>query len=133
MHNTVHVLGNHFSSLPIFEAPLMGGDSTPAPPTSPPSPVRIEIPSSVYRIASNRIPEQNKQDVCIHVPIQLFSSSDTVKTKAMIDSGATSSFIHPDFVAQNRIATSQKQNPKELYVIDDRPISSGLFDQEVQV
>ena len=49
---------------------------------------------------------------------------------AMIDSGASSCFIHPNLVKQYGIPTIKKSIPRQLKVIDGRDISSGLVDLE---
>jgi len=49
---------------------------------------------------------------------------------ALIDSGASSCFIHPRLVKQFNIPTQEKKKPRKLKVIDGRDISSGLVTQE---
>jgi hypothetical protein len=49
---------------------------------------------------------------------------------AMIDSGASSCFIHKDFVKNYKIPTIKKKKPRKLKVIDGREISSGLVEYE---
>jgi hypothetical protein len=49
---------------------------------------------------------------------------------AMIDPGASSCFIHKDFVKNYKISTIKKKKPRKLKVIDGREISSGLVEYE---
>jgi hypothetical protein len=44
--------------------------------------------------------------------------------KAMIDSGATSCFIHPSLVQDHRLPTFEYKIPKKLRVIDGREVAS---------
>lgn len=48
----------------------------------------------------------------------------------MIDSGASSCFIHKDLVDKYKIPNTKKKSPKRLKVIDGRDISSGLVEFE---
>ena len=49
---------------------------------------------------------------------------------ALLDSGASSCFIHPRMVKEYRIPTRKKNKPKKLKVIDGHDISSGLVTEE---
>src|SRR5262249_16329739 len=53
--------------------------------------------------------------------------------QAMIDSGATSSFIHQDLVAKSKLRTTLKAKPRRVEVIDGRDISSGPITHECRV
>ena len=52
---------------------------------------------------------------------------------AMIDSGATGSFISESFARKHWLKTSLKRHPVALTVIDGRPIASGLVTHECRV
>ena len=49
---------------------------------------------------------------------------------AMIDSGASSCFIHTDLITCYHIPVTKKPVPKKLKVIDGQDISSGLVEFE---
>jgi hypothetical protein len=49
---------------------------------------------------------------------------------ALVDSGATSSFIHQTFVAQHNIPVVKKSTPVPVEVIDGRSIASGAITRE---
>jgi len=72
----------------------------------------------------------------IVIPISINDSATTPpssRSSAMIDSGATSNFIHPEMVKKLKLKTQKKKIPIRLMVIDDRPISSGIIEDETQV
>ena len=48
----------------------------------------------------------------------------------MIDSGASSNFIHQHIVDKYKLPVTKKKSPRRLKVIDGREISSGLVDTE---
>ncbi|QRV99192.1 Transposon Tf2-11 polyprotein [Ceratobasidium sp. AG-Ba] len=52
---------------------------------------------------------------------------------AMVDSGATSVFIHERIVKEFKIPTIKMDKPKKLRVIDGREIDSGVVDKYVQL
>ena len=49
---------------------------------------------------------------------------------AMINSGASSCFIHKHLIDLYNIPVTKKKSPRQLKVIDGREISSGLVDTE---
>ncbi|QRV96463.1 Retrotransposable element Tf2 protein [Ceratobasidium sp. AG-Ba] len=51
----------------------------------------------------------------------------------MVDSGATSVFIHERIVKEFKIPTIKLEKPKKLRVIDGREIDSGMVDKYVQI
>ncbi|QRV96370.1 Transposon Ty3-G Gag-Pol polyprotein [Ceratobasidium sp. AG-Ba] len=52
---------------------------------------------------------------------------------AMVDSGATSIFVHKQIVKEFKIPTIKMDKPKRLQVIDGREIDSGVVDRNVQL
>jgi len=62
------------------------------------------------------------------LPIGLAASPQLVglQTVALVDCGATESFVSSSFVAQHRLSTSPLTVPRILRVIDGREIESGL-------
>ena len=61
------------------------------------------------------------------IPITLSYNGISIDTIAMIDSGATSSFIDRNLVKSYSIPNKQKKTPNILRVIDGRDISSGAI------
>ena len=59
------------------------------------------------------------------IPVNISFNGITIYTHAMIDSGATGSFIDDSFIQNHKIPIVKKLIPIELNVIDGRPISSG--------
>jgi hypothetical protein len=65
-------------------------------------------------------------------PVQTAPNSKTVNRMksfygwALVDSGASFCFIHPDIVRKYHIPTKEKKHPKKIKVIDGHDINSGL-------
>ena len=59
------------------------------------------------------------------IPIILNHEYVIIQTQAMIDSGATSSFIDTNFIKEHNLPLERKSSPIPLYVIDGRPVASG--------
>ncbi len=55
---------------------------------------------------------------------------DIPQVSALVDSGATSSFIDQTFVAQHNIPMVKKSTPVSVEVIDGRTIGSGAITHE---
>jgi hypothetical protein len=60
-----------------------------------------------------------------NVSVRLSFRGILINALALIDSGATSNFIHVDFVKTHKIPQLAKDKPIPLEVADGRPISSG--------
>jgi hypothetical protein len=56
---------------------------------------------------------------------------DIPQVSALVDSGATSSFINQTFVAQHNIIVVKKSTPILVEVIDGRTITSGAITHEI--
>ncbi len=56
-----------------------------------------------------------------------------LSAQALIDSGASDSFIDSSFALQNGLKLTKKSVPVSVQVIDGRPISSGLITHEVKL
>ena len=65
----------------------------------------------------------------IRVPVNV---NGTVRTIAMIDSGATGSFISKRLVDQNDLPTREKDTQYTLQLIDGSKISSGKLERETR-
>lgn len=59
------------------------------------------------------------------VELVLEVGGQSISTYAMIDTGATSNFIDLSFVKAHGLPLEEKETPRELIVVDGRPISSG--------
>lgn len=57
--------------------------------------------------------------------LELVVNGKLVRAYAMIDSGATSNFVDLAFVKAHGLPLEEKKTPRELIVVDGRPISSG--------
>lgn len=66
----------------------------------------------------------------IIIPIKLQLRSLTITIYALIDSGATSSFIDADLVLKHQIPLHELSHPLVLEVVDGRQISSGNITHE---
>ncbi|EIW65416.1 hypothetical protein TREMEDRAFT_66608 [Tremella mesenterica DSM 1558] len=76
--------------------------------------------------AAQRRRENKAQDhLCL--PITLMFGNSRYNTMAMIDSGATASFINSTFLNTTTIPRLPKDTPLEVSVIDGRPIISGAI------
>jgi hypothetical protein len=60
-----------------------------------------------------------------NVSVRLSFRGILINALALIDSGATSNFIHVDFVKTHKIPQLAKDKPIPLEVADGHPISSG--------
>lgn len=66
----------------------------------------------------------------IILPAILEINGKKLPTFALLDSGATSSFINQTLVTENNLPSIKKKEPRILEVIDGRPISSGNVTHE---
>jgi hypothetical protein len=53
------------------------------------------------------------------VPVSIRASYNMADIRALVDSGATDNFIHPNFVKQMGLGTRELDKPKNIYNIDD--------------
>lgn len=60
-----------------------------------------------------------------HFNVPIILGKELIHATALIDSGATSNFVHIDFVKQHNIPQKAKKRPIPLEVADGRPISTG--------
>ena len=58
--------------------------------------------------------------------------SCSVKTKALLDSGASACFIDKDFVEKHNLPLVTKKSPIHVEVIDGRPLASGSVTEETK-
>ena len=72
-----------------------------------------------------------KQDFSqLLIPITMYVSGQEIFTLAMLDSGASGSFVNESFVDRHKISTKKKSIPNEVQLIDGSLISSGPIKQE---
>src|SRR5258706_10547607 len=57
----------------------------------------------------------------------------SIKTTAMIDSGATAMFIDQEFCNVHHLPLQKKVKPQSVYVVDGEPIRSGPITHECQI
>ena len=66
------------------------------------------------------------------IPVEISVNEKTIDTYAMIDSGATHSFVDSSFVTSNNIPLIEKSEPVEIFVIDGRPSSAGAITHQTK-
>lgn len=66
-----------------------------------------------------------------HLTMNVYINS--VSAVALVDSGATGVFMHPNFVKRCGATMSIKSQPREVRVIDGRIINTGLITHEATV
>ena len=62
--------------------------------------------------------------------IHLFLGPQKHKTKALLDSGASTCFLNEEFAKRHKIRLVQKSKPIHVEVIDGRPLLSGSVTHE---
>lgn len=77
--------------------------------------------------------------LCVHATIDMEGHltmnvhMNKVSVVALVDSGATGVFMHPDFAKHCNATIRMKTIPREVRIIDGRTISSGLITHETTV
>ena len=61
----------------------------------------------------------------MRVPVSIRASYNMADIKALVDSGATNNFIHPNFVKQMGLGQRELDKPKNIYNIDDTTNKAG--------
>ena len=61
----------------------------------------------------------------MRVPVSICASYNMANIKALVDSGATDNFIHPNFVRRMGIGQRELDKPKNIYNIDDTTNKAG--------
>ena len=61
----------------------------------------------------------------MRVPVSIRASYNMADIKALVDSGATDNFIHPNFVKRMGIGRKELDKPKNIYNIDDTTNKAG--------
>lgn len=95
--------------------------------------IRATIDSLTKKQTNNRfdilrigqIFELDRDGPHFHIPVQLTGDHRSTSTTALLDSGATATFIHPRFVKKHHIRTQELPKSKPLYNVDGSQNSSG--------
>jgi len=61
----------------------------------------------------------------MRVPVSIRASYNMADIKALVDSGATDNFIHPNFVKRMGLGQRALDKPKNIYNIDDTTNKAG--------
>jgi hypothetical protein len=61
----------------------------------------------------------------MRIPVSIRVSYNMANIKALVDSGATNNFIHPNFVKRMGLGQRELDKPKNIYNIDDTTDKSG--------
>jgi hypothetical protein len=61
----------------------------------------------------------------MQIPVSIRASYNMADIKALVDSGATDNFIHPNFVKRMGLGQRELDKPKNIYNIDDTANKSG--------
>jgi hypothetical protein len=61
----------------------------------------------------------------MRIPVSIRASYNMADIKALVDSGATNNFIHPNFVKRMGLGQQELDKPKNIYNIDDTTNRSG--------
>ena len=61
----------------------------------------------------------------MRVPVSIHASYNMANIKALVDSGATDNFIHPNFIKQMGLGQRELDKPKNIYNIDDTTNKAG--------
>ena len=69
-------------------------------------------------LGSGIIYELDRDGQHFHVPVQLIGKQHRKEVVAMVDSGATTTFLSRRFVKENRVVTRKLATPIPLYNID---------------
>ncbi len=69
---------------------------------------------------------------CFLVPLLLKFDSHSIRTKALLDSGASACFMDKDFAKKHSLPLVAKKTPVHVEVIDGRPLISGDVTEETK-
>ena len=61
----------------------------------------------------------------MRIPVSIRASYNMANIKALVDSGATNNFIHPNFVKRMGLGRRELDKPKNIYNIDDTTNKAG--------
>ena len=69
----------------------------------------------------------------IHIPITLKGETRSATTQAMLDSGASTSFLNWRFVTQNKVTTQELEKPIPIRNADDSENAMGAITHTAQL
>lgn len=69
---------------------------------------------------------------CFLLPIKVLKNDKEIQVKALVDSGATASFIDLNFVQRYGFPTKTRNTPAQVEVVDGRTIESGVVTHETE-
>jgi hypothetical protein len=61
----------------------------------------------------------------MRIPVSVRASYNMADVKALVDSGATDNFMHPNFARRMKIGQQELDKPKNIYNIDDTTNRAG--------
>jgi len=85
------------------------------------------LPHFGHRFIASTLPSSVKPSSSQHliIPVAVINGQRRIATHAMLDSGASNSFINASFVREHHIPTARLDREVPVYVIDGRPIATG--------
>ena len=63
----------------------------------------------------------------MQIPVSIHTSYFTADKNALVDSGATNNFIHPNFVARMGIQPKQLERPHKIWNADSTKNKEGMI------
>src|SRR5260370_9466833 len=63
----------------------------------------------------------------MHIPVSICTSYTMADKKALVDSGATDNFMHPQFAARMGIGMKELPNPRKIWNIDETMNKGGYL------
>jgi hypothetical protein len=63
----------------------------------------------------------------MRIPVSICTSYFMADKQALVDSGATNNFIHPNFAKQMGLGTKELPNPKKIFNINNTTNKSGMI------
>ena len=80
-------------------------------------------------LSSSFVYEVNHDSQHFHIPVRLIGKQRHKDIVAMVDSGATTKFLHRRFVLENRVTTRKLARPIPLYNIDGTENRDGTISE----
>ena len=125
---------DYFDSPPPIEAVPTPPDPIPRPASSEwirvPAWERKRVPKS-FTIAG--LPSQPSRSLELHIELRTTDTGAEYRTRALVDSGATGSFIDREFVRRNRIATRKLARPVPVLNVDGSQNEAGHIEEVVDL
>ena len=74
----------------------------------------------------------SEPSICFTIPLRVNFNDHSIKVSALLDSGASASFIDKDFAERHKLPLVTKKCPMSVEVIDGRPLISGDVTHETK-